>query len=119
MKQLKDIISEKLIINKHSKVKNNKLKDPIIGKTAWDYNGEPWEIIDFCDINNKQELNKLIRKYDNTGTFNEFLNEYDPNDYETITYAVAVESIYAGEYTCIFIWGYYGVCFENKPKNKK
>ena len=44
MKNLKDIISEKLIINKHSKVKNNKLKDPIIGKTAWDYNGEPWEI---------------------------------------------------------------------------
>ena len=115
MKKIDNYIIEKLSLNKSLKINIDSLKDPVIGKTAWDYNGEPWEIIDFCDINDKQELNKLIRKYDNTGVFKDFLDEFDPNDYETIEYAVAVESINTAEYT-IFIWGYDGLCFENKPK---
>ena len=115
MKNLKDIIQERLHITKDTSSNYSEHDDPIIGELSYDYYGEPWEIIDFCDINDKQKLNKLIRKYDNNGVFKDFFNEYDPNDYEPIKYAVAAEAIDTTEYT-IFVWGYDGLCFENKPK---
>lgn len=103
---------------KNLNVSIHTIKDPIIGKIAYDYNGDPWEIIDFCKFADKYKLRKLIIKYDSNGVFKDFLEEYDPKYYETIGYVVAVESPFNPEFT-IFVWGHDGLCFENKPKENK
>ena len=116
MKQINNYILERLHINKNTKSIYKEHKDPIIGKIAYDYNGEPWEIIDFCKINDNQKLTKLIQQYDYYGTFKDFVDEYDPKEY--IEYAVAAEKNDDTDYT-IFVWEYDGLCFENKPKKHK
>ena len=115
MKNLKDIILEKLIINKNTDaVSHNKIKDPVVGETAWDYNGEAWEILDFCLLNNKQELDKLLKKYDMFGTFKDWLDEFVPNDVDDEnTLAVAAQEKSSGVET-VWIWGSGGICYDNK-----
>lgn len=117
MKQINNYILERLHINKDTKSIYKNHKDPIIGEVAYDYYEEPWEIIDFCKINDNQKLTKLIKKYDHYGSFTDFLDEFDPKEYN-VEYAVAAEKIDEPEYT-IFVWGYDGLCFENKPKKHK
>lgn len=115
MKNIYLFISEKLKLNKNSTLKKQQnIKDPIIGKTAYDYDCEPWEIIDFCKLDDNEKLQKLIKKYDSNGVFKDFMDEFNPEEYNT-EYAVAAESNDTSEFT-IFIWGYDGLCFENKPK---
>ena len=117
MKQINNYIIERLHINKNTESIYKDHKDPIIGKTAYDYYGEPWEIIDFCKLDDNGNLQKLIKKYDSNGAFKDFMDEFSPEEYN-LEYAVAAEAIDTPEYT-IFVWGYDGLCFENKPKKHK
>ena len=114
MKKLKDLILERLHINKNTKVIKNKVKDPEIYEIAWDYNSEPWEIYDFCELTNQSELTNIIKKYDDSGCFKDFLDEFDQSDYPEVKYAVG--AVNENGDCAVFIWGYEGLCFENKPK---
>ena len=93
MKKFTELL-EKLNV-KNLNVSIHTIKDPIIGKTAYDYYGEPWEIIDFCKLDDNGNLQKLIKKYDSNGAFKDFMDEFSPEEtyylydlckYEDITY---------------------------------
>lgn len=117
MKQINKYILERLHITKDTTSNYSEHEDPIIGKTAYDYYEEPWKIIDFCKLDDHENLQKLIKKYDSNGAFKDFMDEFSPEEYN-LEYAVAAKAINTAEYT-IFIWGYDGLCFENKPKKHK
>lgn len=72
MKQFKDMLNEAL----------NEAKDPVpaAGMKVNDYNGDPWEVIDFCQVKDKSKLRSLMREYD-TGALADEIDDYDANSY--------------------------------------
>jgi CRISPR/Cas system-associated protein Cas7 (RAMP superfamily) len=72
MKSIKDTLNEAL----------NESKNPVPSKgmAAVDYNGDPWEVIDFCQVKDKSKLKKLMREYD-TGSLADELEYYDDDNY--------------------------------------
>lgn len=125
MKSINSFIIEKLKLDKNINVSdfdNNKL--PKKNTTAYDYNGDPWTIIDFCQIiDNTKELNQFIKKYDNSGVFWEWYNDefLDPDyGYEDVDSLYAVACQYEGDSYALpsdislWVWGPEGVCYENK-----
>ena len=111
MKTINNYITEKLVINK--KIKNQDSNLPKKGTIAWDYNGEAWEILDFCPLNDKPKLDKLLKKYDMFGTFKDFLDAYGPNEYDENILAVAAQEKDSGVET-VWVWGSEGICYDNK-----
>ena len=113
MKSLKQQIQEKYLIDQDTIC----LDKPEIGETAWDYNGEAWEILDYCKIKNKADLKNLIRNYDYNGVFKDLMNDktIDISSYE---YAVAAEAKEKDSWSktneiCVWLWGYDGLSYYN------
>lgn len=119
MKNLKEIISERLHITKKTKTNIKNIKDPEKDTVAYDYNGDPWYIMDICQMNDIKSLNKFIKKYDDSGVFwdwynDEFLNpDYDYQDKKDL-WAVACEDQEYRSSITVWVWGYEGVCYANK-----
>lgn len=72
MKSIKDTLNEAL----------NESKNPVPSKgmSAVDYNGDPWRVIDFCQVKDKAKLKKLMHEYD-TGSLADELEYYDADNY--------------------------------------
>ena len=113
MKQINDYIIEKLKINKNSEWPSNDCKDPEIGEIAYDYFGEEWEILAFCRLCEKKNLNSIISNYDDSGVFKDMLEDIK-SEYDNNTFIVAAESD-RGD-SAVWVWGGEGLCYENKPK---
>ena len=124
MKTLKQILQEKLDV-KNIKTNNHKqLKQPVLNTTAYDYNGEPWEIIATCPIIDYDKphtisslLKYVVKKYDSSGYFMEWIeNEFDINSYikeygEKNLWAIGA----IGEHgeTAVFLWGPEGLYYKD------
>lgn len=118
MKTLKQILQEKLDV-KNIKTDNHKqLKQPELNTTAYDYNGEPWEIIATCPIvSYDNSLKHFVKKYDSSGYFMEWIeNEFDIDSYikeygEKNLWAVGA----IGEHgeTAVFLWGPEGLYYKD------
>lgn len=73
---------------------------PVEGITAYDYNDEPWVVIDYCKVSETSKLKKLMRNFD-TGVFAE---QYKAGMYDGEEYAVAAHNRDDERETAMFIW---------------
>lgn len=55
---------------------------PEKGATAFDWNDEAWIIDDYCYVKDKEKLNNLLRKYDESGVVEDGIDgdEFDDDD---------------------------------------
>jgi len=104
MKSLKQQIQEKYLIDKDTVDPNI----PKVGEIAWDYNGEAWKILDYCEITNKADLKNLIKNYDHSGLFKESIKYLNKTD----KFVVAAENENCN--IALWVWGFDGICYENK-----
>ncbi len=118
MRNLDNYINEKLIIGKNIIHKKNKLKEPICGEEAYDYNDDKWEILDYIDLNsNSQEIKKFLDQYDRFGSFKEWYDDELKNNKEEFTnskypkYAVAAENDWNAD-TTVWLWGPDGLYYK-------
>ena len=113
MKNLTNFIQEKYLIDKNTIVKN----DPEIGETAYDYNDDPWIILDFCKFKDKAALKKLLKKYDDSGCFGDFVNdeyiEITPDDYVVAAELDDENADSRHSQTAVWIWGSDGLSYKN------
>ena len=70
-------------------------------------------------MNDTKTLNKFIQKYDDSGVFwdwynDEFMNPNSEYKDKEGLFAVACEDQGYSPSTTVWIWGYEGVCYENK-----
>lgn len=103
MNKLKEYIQEKLKINKDSQ--KYELELPEIGAFAKDYNNDEWEILDFCKFEDKEKMKNIIRKYDHSGCFTDFIeNEYEPKENGKNIFIVAAK-MKNDTANAVWLWG--------------
>lgn len=105
MNNLKLYIIEKLKVNKDSK--KYELELPEIGTFAKDYNGDEWEILDFCKFEDKEKMKNIIKKYDHNGCFTDLINiekEYEPKENDKNIFVVAAK-MKNNNIDAVWLWG--------------
>lgn len=88
-----------------------KIDEPMIGSTAYDYNNDPWVIIDFCLVKEKGKVRKLIKEYD---MFGEYKDNYKDGMYSEDSYAVAARNRDDEREVGLFDWNPSDLWFEKR-----
>lgn len=77
-----------------------KSNEPVIGNIAYDYNDDPWVVIDYCKVSETSKLKKLMREFD-TGVF---ADDYKAGAYDGEAYAVAAYNRDDEREFALWIW---------------
>ena len=97
-------------IKEHMLNEVRKPDGPIEGATVYDYYNEPWVVIDYCLIRERNKLQRLLKEYD-TGSFGD---EYRQGAYDAEEYAVAVHNADDERETAVFVWSPDGIWPEKR-----
>lgn len=97
MKRLSVFVNEAII---------KKLKEPVKGKTAYDYNDEKWKIVDWCHGDDENKLNSILKNYDDSGAMKDFIDDMGLDDEDIVVGAEGDLGVAA------FIWGPEGLYYK-------